>query len=454
MPLPPLTDRNGFMPDDVLDFAKLRRAVDTAQIPIVSGRVVGVSDICIEAQFPGGRIGLRVAIVLPDGKKVPAEIASCEGTRAKLLPLAPVVGIGPGDRVVTAASGPTIRCGRGLLGRIIDPLGNVLDGGPPLQNASPWELDRPSPNPLSRRPVDTQMVTGVPSIDGVLALGQGQRVGLFAGPGAGKSTLLGLLARRSAVDACVICLVGERGREVREFLDNTLGPEGLKRSVVVLAPADAPLLLRVKALETATAAAEWFRARDRGSSVLLLVDSLTRVVRARRDMALSLGEAPARGGFPSSSFSALPGLLERAGCDANGSITGIYAVLTEDGEDPVAEEARSLLDGHIVLSEKLARAGLYPAVDVTSSVSRVMDAVVSFEHKAAARKLKRLLGAYRENEALIMMGAYARGSCPETDLVLDRKVAIDRFLYRPGDTPSPLDRTVSELKALVSDPSA
>lgn len=435
------------MSDKVIDFESMARAVDSAQVPVKRGTVVGVSDVCIEADFPKGRIGRRVEIHLPGGKKVPAQIASCDATSVKLFPLASISGMGPGDPVVTAPAGPTIRCGRGLLGRIIDPLGDPLDDKGPLKDVERWDLERPSPNPLSRRPVDTQLVTGVRSIDSLLALGQGQRVGLFAGAGAGKSTLLGLLARRSKVDACVVCLVGERGREVRDFLDNAVGQTGLERCVVVLAPADAPLLLRAGALETATAVAEWFRARR--CQTLLLVDSLTRVVRARRDMALALGEPAGRGGFPASSFSALPRLLERAGCDARGAITGIYAVLTEGKDDPVSEEARSVLDGHIVLSERLARAGLYPAVEVTASVSRVMDAVASDPHKVAARKLKRLLGAYRENEDLIMMGAYARGSCPETDLALRRKGAIEAFLYGQDDSPCPLDRTVADLIDLV-----
>jgi len=271
---------------------------------------------------------------------------------------------------------------------------------------------------------------------------------LFAGPGEGKSTLLATLARRAEADVSVICLVGERGREAGELVA-ALGPEGRARSVVVLATADAAPLTRVHALVTATAVAEWFRAK--GRHALLLVDSLTRVVRAQRDVALALGEPTARDGFPASAFAPLPGLLERAGRDSRGTITAIYAVLTDPDatRDPIAEEARSLLDGHLVLSPALARAGRWPAVDVVSSVSRVMDAVVPPEALADAARLRRLLGAYRENEELILIGAYRRGSSEDTDAALDRRDAIARFLDQHRDDPTPLAATRQALADLV-----
>jgi type III secretion protein N (ATPase) len=431
-----------------VDFNELVSAAERCALPVVRGRITAVGELSLGACLPGARIGARVEVVRPGGEALPAEVVACDGEQARLMPLSSVSGIGPGDRVRTVPAGRTLPCGSGLLGRVIDPAGRPLDGLGPLADASPWSIDRPAPDPLTRQPVDRQLVTGLRAIDGCVALGLGQRVGLFAGPGLGKTTRLGILARRASCDAAVICLVGERGREVRDFVDRILGAEGLARSCVVLATADAPPLVRVNALEAATAAAEWFR--DQGAHVLLLVDSLTRVVRARRDVALSLGEQPARGGFPASAFAALPGLLERAGRGEQGSISGIYAVLTEGrADDPVAEEARSLLDGHIVLHPGLARSGRWPAIDVLESVSRVMDAVVPTEQPIHAATLRRLLGAYRENEDLILMGAYRRGTSPDTDLALERKREIDEFLAQDTSLPSSPEQTRRALADLV-----
>lgn len=432
----------------IVDFELLKRGADSAAIPICRGRVVAVKELLIEAELPGPRVGMRAVVLRPSGPAVPTEIASCRGTKVELLPLGLTQGIGPGDEVVLAAGEESIPCGHGLLGRVIDPMGDPLDGGADLADVEPWALHRDAPAPLSRLPVESQLVTGVRAIDGCLSLGLGQRIGLFAGPGAGKSTLLGNLARRSECDAAVVCLVGERGREVNEFISKNLGDRGLAKSTVVLAAADAPPLIKVRALLTATAVAEWFRAE--GKHVLLLVDSLTRVLRARRDVALALGEAPARGGFPASAFSSLPSLLERAGRDSRGSITAVYAVLTEGGDgDPVAEEARALLDGHIVLTDKLARAGHWPAIDIPRSVSRVMSAVVSPEHANAAGKLKRVLSSYEENEDLILMGAYRSGASAETDHAVKFRREISAFLRQGSGDASTLEATLKGLFALV-----
>ncbi|MDJ0765076.1 MAG: FliI/YscN family ATPase [Myxococcota bacterium] len=424
---------------------ELKKQADTCAFPVCHGKVTGAGAVCVQAVLPGARVGSRVVIERSQQDKVHAEVVACEGTRVELLPLATTTGIGPGDRVTLTADQDVISCSSALLGRVIDPMGMPLDGGKALPHNDLWPLDRAAPDPLARKPISELLVTGVRAIDGCLSLGLGQRIGLFAGPGLGKSTLLGTLAKRAQCDACVICLVGERGREVRAFLDQTLGPKGLAKSAVVLATADAPLLVRARAMITATAVAEWFRSQ--GRHVLLLVDSLTRAVRARRDIALALGDAPARNGFPAASFATLPGLVERTGRDAVGSITAIYTVLTEgDSGDPIAEEARSLLDGHIVLSAKRARAGQWPAIDITRSVSRVMDVVVSPEHRMAARHLKRLLGAYEEQEDLILMGAYCRGTSSDTDLALDRKDQIDAFLRQNSeDSPSSLKATIGAL---------
>jgi type III secretion protein N (ATPase) len=324
-----------------------------------------------------------------------------------------------------------------------------LDSGPAIGNPIRWPLDREAPDPLSRKPIAEQLYTGIRVLDGCLGIGLGQRIGLFAGPGLGKSTLLGMLAKKAQSDVNVICLVGERGREVGEFLDNSLGDAGRKRSVVVLAGVDSPPLNRVRALDAATAIAEWFRFR--GQHVLLLVDSLTRVVRAKREVAFSMGESASRGGFPPSAFIGLPLLIERTGRSSTGSITAVYTVLTEGGaDDPVAEEARSLLDGHILLSEKLARRGLWPAVDLLGSVSRVAESVFPAEQLEAAQMLKRLVSAYEEHEDLILMGAYRQGTSGDTDLAIKKKRAIETFLVQKRDEVSFPEETLSGLKKLLA----
>ncbi len=433
----------------MVDFDELTRRAQACSLAGVTGKIISVDELGLEALLPGARIGHRVEVSsTPGGPVIRAEVARCEGERARLLPLSSTIGIGVGDRVEIIETAGTIPCGDALIGRVIDPFGAPLDGLPQPAGTQPWPLHRPAPDPMSRDAIDEQLVTGLRAIDGCLAIGKGQRIGLFAGPGEGKSTLLATLAKDAAADACVICLVGERGREVREFVDGILGDEGLRRSVVVLASADAPPLVRVQALETATAVAEWFRSK--GKHALLLVDSLTRVVRARRDTALALGEAPARAGFPVSSFSSLPLMLERAGRDGVGSITAVYAVLTEGtDDDPVAQEARSLLDGHIVLSAKLAGAGRWPAIDVVKSISRVMGSIVSKEHRLTADTLRRLQGALAENEDLILMGAYKKGSSRDTDTALARKQQIDAFLQQGPDEISTLEQTISALQNLT-----
>ncbi len=430
-----------------VDFTLLKTKIDATPFPVKSGRVTRVFDLVVEATLPGARIGSRGVALTREGHRVPFEVAWAAGLDVKLLPLADMSGVGPGDRVVASGEKDHIWCGPGMIGRIIDATGMAVDGKGPLENVAPWDVARTAPNPLTRAPVDSQLITGVRAIDGCLALGEGQRVGLLAGPGLGKSTLLGMLARRSHADVSVICLVGERGREVREFPDNQLGAAGRAKAVAVLATADAPPQLRVRALNVATAIAEWFRAGKK--RVLLLVDSLTRVVRAKRDVALALGEAPVRGGFPGAAFAALPSLLERAGCDAAGSITAFYAVLTEaDDGDVVAEEVRSLVDGHIVLSAKLAGAGRWPAIDVVRSVSRVMEGVVSRDHMAAAARFRRILGAYEVNEDLVLMGAYREGTCPDTDLALACRNEIESFLRQSKEEHTALADTRDMLSGI------
>jgi ATP synthase in type III secretion protein N len=431
-----------------LDFKSLEAAVHNTKVPVLRGRITAAREQVLEAELPGARVGTRVVVTSPEGNRAYAEVATCNKNTIQLLPISPFDGVGPGDSVTTVSLGDSVNCGNGLLGRIVDSSGQPLDNLGPLKASTSWPLRRSAPDPLTRRPIEEQLETGIRVIDGCISLGLGQRLGLFAGPGLGKSTLLGTMARRSAADVNVVCLVGERGREVREFIDHALGAQGLARSVVVLATADAPSLVRSRALETATAIAEWFRSREK--NVLLLVDSLTRVIRARRDMALSLGETPARNGFPAAAFSELPALLERAGRDHRGSITAFYAVLTENElVDPIAEEARSLLDGHIVLSPRLAHAGRWPAIDILNSVSRVMDKIVPRDQLEASRILKRLVAAYSENEDLILMGAYRPGTSEDTDMAIKLKSDIEGFLTQDAGLSSPLELTRSALVSLV-----
>jgi ATP synthase in type III secretion protein N len=430
------------------DFDAIMDAVARCPIPVRRGRVSAVGELRLEALLPGARIGEIAEVTGPAGSRIRAEVVACDGDRAALLPFAPLAGIGVGDELRVVASSAAIPCGPGLLGRVVDPFGAPLDGAPLPPGLAEWAVDRPAPPPLARRAVDAQLATGVRAIDGCLALGKGQRVGLFAGPGQGKSTLLATLARRAACDVAVVCLVGERGREVREFLDRAIGAEGLARTAVVVAAADAPPIARAKALPAASAIAEWFRAQ--GRDVLLLVDSLTRVARARRDAAAAMGEPASRSGYPASALAGLAELIERAGRDERGSITAVYTVLTEGGaEDPVAEEARAALDGHIVLSAKAASAGLWPAIDVVKSISRVMRAICRDAHVANAAALRRLVAAREENEELLLVGAYRAGTSRDTDLAIERAAAIAAFLRQGSDEASSLDETLRRLEVLV-----
>ncbi len=311
-------------------------------------------------------------------------------------------------------------------------------------------MDRPSPAPLARRRIERPLPLGVRAVDGLATVGEGQRIGLFAGSGVGKSTLLGHIARGTRAELSVICLVGERGREVREFVEDALGPEGLARSVVVAATSDAPALVRLKAAHVATAVAEWFA--ERGRNVLFMLDSLTRYARAQREVGLAAGEAPARHGHPPSVFAALPRLLERTGCRARGSITALYTVLVAGGdlEEPIADEVRSLLDGHVVLDRRIAEQGRFPAIDPLASLSRCMPAIAGERHRAAAGRLRTLLAAHERHRDLIAVGAYRRGSDAETDAALDRLPAIEAFLAQDPREVEPLERTLARLAEVVS----
>jgi FliI/YscN family ATPase len=339
--------------------------------------------------------------------------------------------------------------GPALLGRVLNGLGHPIDGLGKLETRERVPLSGEPPHPLERRVIDEALQTSVRAIDGVLSLGRGQRIGIFAGSGVGKSTLLGMIARRATADINVIALLGERGREVRDFIENSLGPEGLARSVLIVATGDQAALVRARGALVATSIAEYFR--DQGKQVMLMVDSVTRVAMAWREIGLAVGEPPTTKGYPPSVFASLPRLLERAGNAATGGITGIYTVLV-DGDDfnePVADAARSILDGHIVLTRKLASAGHYPSIDVLESKSRVRDQIIDSEHRNAASHLMRLEASYREKEDLILVGAYQRGSDPVVDAALRSRDQVLGFLQQRPDEPSDFATTRASLLALA-----
>jgi type III secretion protein N (ATPase) len=407
------------------------------------GRVRSVTGLSVRAILPGGRVG-EVVEIQRAGDPLLGEIVGFDGEEVVILPLGELRGVGPEDPVATRGSGLTVRASSALLGRVLDGLGRPIDGGPPIEGTEA-PVERAPPSPLQRRPIHRPLGTGVRVIDALLTMGEGQRVGLFAGSGVGKSTLLGAIARGTEAEVVVVALVGERGREVGEFLEHALGAAGRARSVVVVATSDAPALERLRAPQVATALAEHFR--DAGQKVLLLVDSVTRFARAQREVGLAAGEPPARRGYPPSVFAALPRLLERTGQSDRGSISAIYTVLVEGGDmdEPIADEVRGILDGHIVMDRVIAARGRYPAVDVTVSLSRVMDMVVSTPHRDAARRLRALLGAYEQRRDLISLGAYAKGSDPLVDQAIVRMPAIETLLAQNPEERSSLDEAVRQL---------
>jgi type III secretion protein N (ATPase) len=414
--------------DEALRVLERTRAAD------VAGRVTELIGLVVRATAPGARVGELVIIERSRGERLLAEVVGFQGEEVVLLPLGNADGIGP-DSVVRPTGRPfAIRCGPPLLGRVINGLGEAIDDRGPLEGELGWwPVERPAPEPLSRRRVTQPLAIGVRAIDSMLAIGDGQRIGLFAQSGVGKSTLLGQIARFADADVIVIGLVGERGREVRDFLETQLDATSRQRTVCVCATSDAPPLLRLKSALGATAVAEYFR--DRGKRVLLLVDSLTRVARAQREVGLAAGEPPARQGYPPSVFALLPRLLERSGQSAAGSITAIYTILTnqDDLDDPIAEEVRAILDGHIVLSRELAARGHWPAIDVVRSLSRVMDELIDPAHRTAATRVRQILATYERQRDLVLLGAYRRGVDPATDEALDHVGAVEGFLRQNRD---------------------
>lgn len=427
-----------------MDLDALRAKLAAVPTLRPTGRVVGVTGLALRCTMPGVRVG-DVVHVKRRGEPLACEVVGFDGGEAIAMPLGALVGVGPDDEVETTGGAFTVRASDALLGRVVDGLGRPIDGGAAIEGGSLVPVDRDPPPAMERRPVTRPIATGVKVIDALLTLGEGQRIGLFAGSGVGKSTLLGAIARGVDADVVVVALVGERGREVGEFLEHSLGTEGRTRSVVVVATSDVAALERLRAAQVATAYAEHFR--DAGARVMLLVDSVTRFARAQREVGLAAGEPPARRGYPPSVFAMLPRLLERSGQGARGSITAIYTVLVEGGDmdEPIADEVRGVLDGHTVLDRAIAARGRYPAVDVTVSLSRVMDGIVSSEQKAAARRLRALIATYEAKRDLVALGAYAKGSDKDLDEALARMPKIEAFLRQDPREAAPFDDTVRGL---------
>ncbi len=417
----------------------------------ITGRVSQVVGLVVEATGLNAPVG-EVCEIHTGRHSAPelAEVVGFREGRALLMPLGDLRGTAPGADVVRTRRPLTVEVGEGLLGRVLDGLGRPLDRLGALPPGERRLLHASPPDPLSRARVLRPLATGVRAVDGFMTVGRGQRLGIFAGSGVGKSMLLGMMARGTEADVNVIALIGERGREVRDFLERDLGTEGMKRSVVITVTSDQPALLRVKGAFLACAIAEHFR--DSGRQVLLMMDSLTRVAMAQREIGLATGEPPTARGYTPSVFALLPQMLERAGCSEKGAITGIYTVLVEqdDMNDPIADAARSILDGHVVLSRKLAASNHYPAIDVLESVSRVMHDVASPEHRSAAANGRAYLSTYRDSEDLIQIGAYARGSSTEIDAALDHLAPLRTFLRQAPDELTPFADTVSVLERVAA----
>ena len=436
------------------DLQRLERALQEAEPLLVQGRVLRISGLIVEATLPTVPVGTGCEIAAAGGRRVLAEVVGFNGSTALLVPFGDLHGISSGAAVAPRASALEIAVGEELLGRVVDPSSRPVDGGPlPLLRARA-ALNAAPPAAMSRRRISRPVSLGVKCIDALLCMGEGQRMGILAGPGVGKSVLLGMVARHADADVIVVGLIGERGREVREFVERDLGP-GLARSVVVVATADEPPLVRIRAALAATAVAEHFRAR--GKRVLLLLDSLTRVAMAQREIGLAAGEPPASKGYPPSVFAMLPRVLERAGNDAGpGSITGLYTVLAsgDDLTDPVVDCAKAALDGHIVLSRRLAGSGHFPAIDVLQSISRVMTDVAPAPQVELAVTARELLASYDEAKDLIEVGAYVAGSNPRTDRAIACAPALRAFLRQPSEQKVPLAQALELLRRAISPPPA
>jgi flagellar protein export ATPase FliI len=430
------------------ELGKYLSEVDKCSPFVAKGRVKELVGLLIRATVPDAWIGELCLIHNPrSSRPVKAEVVGFEDGDVLLMPLGALVEIGPQSEVIPTGTYLNVMVGDQLLGRVLNGLGEPMDTEfkGPLTGGEEYAVYQEAPDPLHRNRVNKPISVGVRAIDGLLACGEGQRIGLFAAAGVGKSTLLGMIARNTEADVNVITLVGERGREVRDFVEQDLGPEGLKRSVIVCATSNEPSLVRLKAAYVGTAIAEYFR--NQGKKVMLMMDSVTRFARAQREVGLACGEPPARAGYTPSVFAELPKLLERAGNSDKGSITAFYTVLVagDDMNEPVADEVRSILDGHIIMSREMAGAGHFPAIDILGSVSRVMNAVATKEHRAAASAMRSVLSIYNKQKDLIALGAYQAGSDPRLDDAIQRIDDVNNFLKQPTDEKMPRAEAVDRL---------
>lgn len=433
-----------------IDFSKYNRILENKDFIRYSGKVSQVVGLTVESIGPAVNLNELCEIFnLRDNNPVLAEVVGFKDNIVSLMPLGSLEGIGPGSPVIATGKKMYVPVGYGLLGRVLDGLGQPMDDFGQLEDGVLYPVYNEPPDPLTRKLIKTPLPIGIKAIDGLLTIGRGQRIGIFAGSGVGKSTLMGMIARNTAADINVIGLVGERGREVREFIENDLKEDGLKRSVLVVATSDQPALVRLKAAYVATSIAEYFR--DQGKDVLFVMDSLTRFAMAQREIGLSIGEPPVSRGYTPSVFSVLPKLLERTGTSNKGSITAFYTVLV-DGDDmnePITDAVRGILDGHIVLSRSLANKNHYPAIDVLSSISRLMPNIISDTHKKSANEIKTILSTYKDSEDLINIGAYQKGSSKEIDLAIEKIDSINEFLTQSTEEQRDFDKIIDEISKII-----
>ncbi|MDD3593697.1 MAG: flagellar protein export ATPase FliI [Candidatus Gastranaerophilales bacterium] len=434
----------------MFDLTKYKNLIKETNSMNEIGKVIQVIGLVIEADGPAASIG-DLCHIYTDSSALPifAEVVGFKENKILLMPLGDMEGLKPGSIVMNTQAPMQIKVGHELLGRVLDGLGNPIDANVQVKSNKFYSTNKPNINPLARKRIDEPLSLGIRSVDGFMTVGKGQRMGIFAGSGVGKSTTLAMIARNTTADLNVIALIGERGREVREFIENSLGEEGLSRSVVVVATSEQPSLVKIKAAYVATAIAEYFR--DCGHDVLFMLDSMTRISMAQREVGLAVGEPPATRGYTPSVFALMPKLMERTGAGEKGTITGLYTILVEgdDFNEPISDTARSILDGHIMLSRELAHKNHYPAVDVLQSISRVMTDITTKEHKAAAGKLRNLLAVYQKNADLINIGAYIKGTDANVDKALELNEPINDFLRQGLDEKTPYDETIERIMQIA-----
>src|SRR5271170_2420846 len=436
-----MTPQMALDPNDAISLDKYSKDLDQMDLLPWTGQVTATVGLLIESCGPAVAVGDFCEISTGNGRTIRTQVIGFRNGRVLAMPLDEPDGLQLGSRVVARSQDARLSVGPGLLGRVLDGFGQPMDGGPPIEATDTYPLYSPPPNPLLRRHITDRLVTGIRPIDSLLTCGKGQRIGLFGGSGVGKSTLLGAMSRENSAQVSVVALIGERNREVKAFLEQELGPEGMKRSVVVCATSDRPAPLRVRAAFVALAAAEYFR--DQGTDVLLVLDSVTRLAMAQREIGLAAGEPPSQKGYTPSVFAMLPKVFERAGSFESGSITGFFTVLVEgdDFNEPICDAARGILDGHLILSRELAAAGHYPAIDVLNSVSRLANNVTTKEEIQAAQKIREALAIYHQSSDLIQLGAHVQGTNPKLDQSIRIRPQILEYLRQDANTHATLDET-------------